>query len=191
MAYEARKWIGLLEEIEHDGGPRADPPLVKVVSAAIIANPLAGGYTEDLAPLVEMSPVLGAELARRAVELLGGHSAEGYGKGAIAGAGAEQEHAVACITTPFGNALRDAIGGGAAWISSSTKVGAPGEPLDIPLAYKDAVYVRSHYDTITLRVPDAPRQGELLVAVALSTRGRVHERLGGQCAGEAVDGTPA
>ena len=184
--YHVRKWFGLVEEIEHEGGDPADPPLLKAISAAVIHNPCAGRFEPDLAALVEPSAALGSELARRALSLLAGRPAEGYGKGGIAGAGGEQEHAVACVTTPFGDALREAVGGGEAWISSATKVAAPGASLDVPLAYKDALYVRSHYDAVTFAIPDAPRADEIVVAVALSTGGRVHHRVGGLAKDEAV-----
>lgn len=186
MTYQIRKWFSAREEIRHEGGPVATTPLVKVVSAAVIANPYAGRYTESLDELVEPSADLGAELTERALALLGGHPAEGYGKGAIAGTAGEQDHAVACITTPFGDALRKGVGGGAAWISSATKVAAAGASLDIPMAYKDALYVRSHYDAMTLTVQDAPRPDEILVALVLSSRGRVHHRVGGLAKDEAV-----
>lgn len=177
--YRVRKWFGLVEEIEHEGGSVAESPLLKAISAAVVHNPFAGHYEEDLGALVEPSAGLGAELARRGLALLGGRAAEGYGKGGIAGSGGEQEHVVACVTTPFGDALRDAVGGGEAWVSSATKVGAPGASLDVPLAYKDALFVRSHYDAITFAIPDAPRPDEIVVALALSTGPRVHHRVGG------------
>jgi hypothetical protein len=177
--YRIRKWFGLVEEIEHEGGGAAESPLLKAISAAVVHNPCAGRYEEDL-------EALGAELSRRGLALLGGRAAEGYGKGGIAGAGGEQEHAVACVTTPFGDALRDAVGGGEAWISSATKVAAPGASLDVPLAYKDALFVRSHYDAVTFAIPDAPRPDEIVVAVALSSGGRVHHRVGGLAKEEAA-----
>lgn len=177
--YRVRKWFGLVEEIEHEGGSVAESPLLKALSAAVVHNPCAGRYEESLEALIEPSAALGAELARRGLVLLGGRAAEGYGKGGIAGSGGEQEHVVACATTPFGDALRDAVGGGEAWVSSATKVGAPGASLDVPLAYKDALFVRSHYDAITFAIPDAPRPDEIVVAVALSTGPRVHHRVGG------------
>lgn len=179
MGYRIRKWLSVVEETRHEGGPEADEPLVKVLAAAVFENPYAGRYADDLSELVGPSAELGKELTGRATALLGGRSAEGYGKGGIAGAHGEQEHAVACITTPFGDALRAGVGGGEAWIPSATKVGAPGVSLDIPLAYKDALYVRSHYDVMTLQVPDAPRPSELVIAVVLSSGGRIHDRLGG------------
>ena len=184
--YRVRKWFGLVEEIEHEGGAPAHPPLLKAVSAAVIHNPCAGRHHEDLDPLVEPSAALGSELARRGLALLGGRATEGYGKGGIAGTAGEQEHAVACVTTPFGDALREGVGGGEAWISSATKVGGPGVSIDVPLAYKDALFVRSHYDAVTFAIPDAPRADEIVVAVALSTGGRVHHRVGGLSKEDAV-----
>lgn len=188
MKYEVRKWYATVEEIAHDGGPAAAPPLLKVVSAVVIRNPFAGRYVDDLSPLVDPSPGLGAALGERAVALLGGRAAESYGKGGIAGTEGEQEHVVACVTTPFGDALRESVGGGRAWISSATKVGAAGESLDVPLAYKDEVYVRSHYDAVTFRIPDAPHPDELVIAVAVASGGRVHHRLGGMTASEVSAG---
>ncbi|MGH3438928.1 MAG: amino acid synthesis family protein [Sciscionella sp.] len=179
MGYNIRTWLGQVVEVCHEGGPVGQEPTVKVLTAAVLANPYAGRYSDDLDELLGPSAELGEQLTKRAVALLGGRAVEGYGKGAIAGVAGEQEHAVACVTTPFGNALRDGVGGGAAWISSTTKVGSAGVSLDIPLAYKDALYVRSHYDTVTLCVPDAPRPDEIIVAAVLSSGGRVHHRLGG------------
>ena len=186
MSYEIRKWVQFAEEIRHDGGPPAARPLLKVVSAVVLRNPLARGHSAALSALIDPSPALGAELARRALALLGERPAESYGKGGIAGVHGEQEHVVACLTTPFGDAVRAAVGGGAAWISSATKVGAAGESLDVPLAYKDALFVRSHYDAVTLRISDAPRPDELVIAVALASGGRIHARVGGLARSEAV-----
>jgi hypothetical protein len=119
------------------------------------------------------------------VALLGGREAQSYGKGGIAGLAGEQEHVVACVTTVFGNAFRAAVGGGAAWISSATKTAAAGASIDIPLAYKDELYVRSHYDAVTLSVPDVPRPDELLVCVAVASGARIHERVGGMTLAQA------
>ena len=179
MAYEVRRWFGSVEEVHHDGGPPLEEPLRKAVVAAVIANPYAGGYSEDLSELIDPSPLMGTELAARGRKLLGDAPIQSYGKGGLAGTNGEQEHVVACLTTVFGNALREGVGGGEAWISSATKVAGPGEPLDLPLAHKDALYVRSHYDAVALRIPDAPRPDELVVAVALATGPRPHERVGG------------
>jgi Amino acid synthesis len=186
VEYAVRKWLGLVEQIEHDGGPAPTGPLFKAIAAAVIYNPCSESFTEDLSLLVDPSAQLGRQLIERAIALVGNRSVEGYGKGAIAGVSGEQEHAVACLTTPFGDALRDGVGGGKAWIPSNTKVAACGEGLDVPLAYKEALSVRSHYDTASLRIPDAPRPQELVIAVAISTGGRVHHRLGGLKKAEAI-----
>lgn len=187
--YDVRKRFVLREEIWHEGGQRVSRPLLKVVSAAVIHNPFAGDYYHDLSALIEPSAALGAMLAEEALALLGGRPVESYGKGGIAGVAGEQEHVVACITTPFGDALRDAVGGGAAWVSSASKVGGPGTTLDIPLAHKDALFIRSHYDAVTLSLPDAPRADELVIALALATGGRVHHRVGGLSVADAkLDG---
>jgi hypothetical protein len=186
VEYEVRKWFASVEEVLHEGGAVADEPLLKAVSAVVIRNPFAGRHEDDLSALVDPSPQLGTALAERAIAMLGGRAVESFGKGGLAGVAGEQEHVVACVTTPFGNALRDAVGGGEAWVSSATKTAGPGEPLDLPLAYKHALFVRSHYDAVTLRIPDAPRPDELVIAVAVATGGRVHSRVGGLTKDEAV-----
>jgi hypothetical protein len=177
--YEVREYFGFVQEIRHEGGPVQSEPLVKAVAGVVIANPFAGGYVEDLSALTTPSASLGTALGARVLALLGGRPVQGYGKGGIAGVNGDQDHVVACVTTVFGDAFRDAIGGGAAWISSATKTASAGTPIDIPLAFKDELYVRSHYDAVTLTVPDAPRPNELLICVAVSTGGRIHNRVGG------------
>lgn len=160
-------------------GRTADRPLRKVVVGAVVPNPYVGRYVQDLSDAVDASVELGDLLGGMAVDALG-EEALSYGKGGVAGTGGSQEHAVMFLTTPFGNALRRAVGGGAAWVSSATVVGAPGTPLLIPLAHKDALYVRDHYDAVTLHPPsDAPLPDEVLVAVAVANRGRLGARLGG------------
>jgi hypothetical protein len=166
-------------------GISADVPLRKAVIGAVIANPYAGRYVEDLSEAVEWSVGLGTMLGKVAVEALDA-PVQSYGKGGIAGTAGAQEHAVMFVTTPFGDALRDAVGGGAAWISSASLVGAPGTPLTIPLAHKDALYVRDHYDAATLYPGDAPLPDEVVVAVAVANRGRLNARLGGLLAVDIV-----
>jgi hypothetical protein len=184
--YDVRAWHSFVQETVHDLGPAPEQPLIKAAVAVVIANPFAGQWVDDLSPLTDPSASLGTELGRRAVALLGGRPAESYGKGGLAGLNGEQEHVVACVTTVFGNALRDAIGGGEAWISSATKSAAAGATIDIPLAYKDEVYVRSHYDAITITIPDAPRPDELVIIAAVATGGRVNARGGGLTVADVV-----
>lgn len=183
MALQVRKWLTVVEEISGDGGPRVDPPLRKVAVAAVISNPYAGRWSESLDELVEPSGELATELVARAKDALGA-PAESCGKGAIVGVAGEQEHGVACMTTPFGDALRDGIGG-TTWVTSNSKVAAAGTAIDIPLAYKTALFVREFYDTVTVSVPDGPRPDEIAVIVAMASAGRVHNRLGGLTKAEA------
>lgn len=184
--YQVRAFHSFVQETLHDVGPAPEQPLIKAAVAVVIKNPFAGRWVEDLAPLIDPSASLGTELGARALALLGGRPAESYGKGGIAGLAGEQEHVVACVTTVFGNAFRDAIGGGEAWISSATKSAAAGTSIDIPLAYKDEVYVRSHYDAITLMLPDAPRPDELVIIAAVATGGRLNARVGGITAADVL-----
>jgi hypothetical protein len=186
--YTVRKWVSHIEETWHDGGTPVDEPTIKAAVGVLVANPFVGQQVDDLSPLIDPSDELGTELGKRAVALLGGRAVQSYGKGGIAGIDAEQEHLAACVTTVFGNAFRDAVGGGEAWISSVSKVGAPGASIDVPLAHKDALYVRSHYDAVTFSVADGPKADELFVVVAVSTGPRVHARVGGLRADEITGG---
>lgn len=184
--YRVRAIHSFVSETIHDLGPAPEQPLVKAAVAAVIENPFAGRWVEDLSPLTGPSASIGTELGRRAAALLGGRAVESYGKGGLAGLNGEQEHVVACITTVFGDALREAVGGGKAWISSASKISAAGAQIDIPLAYKDEVYVRSHYDAMTITLPDAPRPDELVIIVAVASGGRPNARVGGMTAAEVV-----
>ncbi|KTS05708.1 amino acid synthesis family protein [Microbacterium testaceum] len=187
-SYSIRKWVSHVEEVRHDGGEPLSTPLVKAAVGVVIANPFAGQRVQDLSELTEPSAELGRELGARAAALLGGLPVQSYGKGGIAGLAGEQEHLVACVTTIFGDAFREAVGGGEAWISSSSKVAAAGASLDIPLAHKDALYVRSHYDSVMITAPDVPKPDELFVVVGVASGPRPHERVGGLRADEITGG---
>lgn len=176
-----RKIVVLLDET-HDTAGASDPdgPLRKVAACAVIRNPYAGrDFAADLSALIDGSAAVGEQLGTLAGDALGG-TVQGYGKGAVVGVGGEQEHGNAALTSVFGDAFRAAIGGGRAWISSATKVGAAGAALDVPLAYKDEIWVRSHYDALEVRVPDAPLPDEIVVVALVSNRGRMNARLGGK-----------
>ncbi len=160
------------------------PPLRKVAAVAIIDNPFAGRFVEDLSHLTRASEAIGREICAIAVRLLAPDQAVSYGKAAIVGTNGEQEHGNAMLTTVFGNVMREAAGGGKAWISSMTKRAAPGAMIDIPLAHKDALYVRSHYDGMTLTLPDAPQPNEIAIIAVYATRGRPNHRVGGLSASE-------
>ena len=181
MSYAVRKWYSFIEEtLANETGQAADGgALRKAAVAAVLQNPYAGRFSEDLGLLVKPSGQLGTEFGRRLVALLGGSRAESVGKACVVGLEGEYEHGNALLTTAFADPVRDALGGGKAWISSTGKRGGPGTAIDVPLAHKDALYVRSHYDTMTVSFGDAPAPREIVVIFAVATRGRLHARLGG------------
>jgi hypothetical protein len=186
MELVIRKWYLQVEDtLENETGRPADgAPLRKIVVAAAIRNPYAGGFSADLARIVGPSVELGAEFGRRAVAAAEGRSIQSYGKACIVGTAGEYEHGNAFLTTAFADPVREAVGGGKAWVPSTGKRGAPGASIDIPLAHKDALYVRSHYDTVTATFGDAPAPDEVVAIFAFATRGRLHARLGGLRAGD-------
>jgi hypothetical protein len=139
-----RKLLTVTEEIVTDGGRAAKRPVRKVAAVAIIENPFAGKFVDDLTPLIDAGEELGALLAKRATEALGG-AAESYGKAAIVGEAGEYEHAAALLHPKLGAPLRAAVGGGKAIIPSAKKLGGPGTAIDVPLHFKDAAFVRTHY----------------------------------------------
>ncbi|MFI7643942.1 amino acid synthesis family protein [Nonomuraea sp. NPDC049400] len=181
-----RKVFSQVEEVRSAAGASDDGgPLRRVAVCVVVKNPYAGqGYVEDLSALVEASGEIGTMLGKEAARLLG-DPVESYGKAGLVGSDGEQEHVNAAVTSVFGNAFRDAIGGGEAWITSVTKPAAPGEVIDVPLAYKDEVWVRSHYDALAVRIPDAPHPDEIVVIAAVANRGRLNARVGGMTAEEA------
>jgi hypothetical protein len=171
-----RRTIATIDETADASG--SGPPLRKAVSAAIIENPYAGRYQQDLSVLISWGAQLGTMLGKLAAQALA-DPVMSYGKAAIVGTAGEQEHGVACLTTAFGDALREAVGGGLAWISSVTKRGSMGCSVDVPLAHKDALYVRDCYDAVLVAVPEAPLPDEIIVIAAVANRGRLGARSGG------------
>ena len=186
MEYRIRSWLAFQQEIlRNESGRAADGmPLRRFALACVLQNPYAGRFSEDLALLVQDSSQLGQEFGRRLTVLVGQSCIESYGKACVVGTEGEYEHGNALLTTDFADPVREAVGGGKAWIPSTGKRGGPGTTIDVPLAHKDALYVRSHYDTMTLTLSDAPAPGEIVVIFAIATRGRLHARLSGLMAGE-------
>jgi hypothetical protein len=186
MEYRIRSWLAFQQEIlRNESGRAADGmPLRRFALACVLQNPYAGRFSEDLALLVQDSAQLGQEFGRRLTALVGQSCIESYGKACVVGTEGEYEHGNALLTTAFADPVREAVGGGKAWIPSTGKRGGPGTTIDVPLAHKDALYVRSHYDTMTLTLSDAPAPSEVAVIFAVATRGRLHARLGGLKAGE-------
>lgn len=181
-----RKIITVIEETRLEMGKAISPPTRKSAAIAIIENPYAGRFEEDLSQLFEVGAELGHELGERAVRALGisPSKVESFGKAAMVGENGELEHAAAILHPKLGAPLREAIEKGASLIPSSKKMGGPGTPLDVPLGHKDAAFVRSHFDGMEVRVADAPRADEILVAVCLTDSGRPLPRVGGLKASE-------
>lgn len=174
-----RRSFVIVEERREEAGRPAARPLRRVAAIAIVENPYAGRWVEDLEPMIEASVQLGRDMAQLALSAFAGHQVQSYGKGGIVGIAGEQEHANALLTTAFANPIRDAIGGGEAWISSFTKKGGPGTLIDVPMNHKDDVYVRSHYDGMSIVLPDAPMPDEVAVIFCMASGGRLNARVGG------------
>jgi hypothetical protein len=183
---EIRRIYTVSDEVMLEGERVVGRPVQRVAVAAVIANPFAGRYVEDLDLLIGFGEELGGLLTLRALGLLAGRAAESFGKAAIVGLSGELEHAAAILHPKFGAPMRAALGGGAAIIPSAKKMGGPGDAIDVPLHYKDAAFVRSHFDAIEVRVPAAPREDEIVVVAALSCGGRPFARVGGLRLEEAV-----
>ncbi|WBX87545.1 amino acid synthesis family protein [Achromobacter mucicolens] len=185
-AFHIRKWYLQIEDslAGETGAPADGEPLRKIVIAACIHNPYAGRYVQDLSAWIDASPELGQEFGRRIREAAAGRAIESYGKACLVGMDGEYEHGNALLTNPAANPVREGVGGAKSWVPSTGKRGAPGTAIDIPLAHKDALYVRSHYDTVTAQFNDGPNRDEVVLVWAFATRGRLNARLGGLRASE-------
>jgi len=181
MKADIRKLVVTVEETHKEMGRAVQPPTRKALAIAVIGNPYAGRYSESLDDLVAIGEELGELLGERCVQALGidPAQAESYGKAAVVGEAGELEHAAAILHPKLGAPLRKAVQKGAALVPSAKKMGGPGTPVDVPLGHKDAAFVRSHFDAIEARLPDAPRAGEILVAVSVTDSGRPLPRVGG------------
>jgi hypothetical protein len=181
MKASIRKIVVQMDEIHKEMGHEVSPPTRRAVAMAVIANPFAGRYQDDLTELMDIGEELGGLLGERCVQALGIRpaQAESYGKAAIVGEAGEIEHAAAILHPKLGAPLRVAVEKGAALVPSAKKMGTLGTAIDVPLGHKDAAYVRSHFDAIEARVSDAPRPDEIVVAVAVTASGRPLARVGG------------
>jgi hypothetical protein len=180
-----RKRVIIVEEIFHEGGPIAATPLLRGAILAVIKNPFAGQYVEEITEFMDDLKPLGLMMARQLVGSLGGDPEliEGYGKGAVVGAAGELEHG-ALWHAPGGYAMRQVLGDAKAIVPSTKKVGGPGTRLDIPVTHSNASYVRSHFDAMEVGIPDSPRADEIVLALVMTTGARVHARSGGLAASE-------
>jgi hypothetical protein len=182
--FKLRKTIILIEEIAHEFGPRPPEPRRRAACLSIVENPFAGGYHAHIQPAMEDLKPLGLAMANRLAAALGGpEHVDGYGKGAIVGEAGELEHA-ALWHVPGGYAMREVLGGAKAIVPSAKKVAGLGATLDIPISHINASYVRSHFDAMEVRVPDAPRAREIVFVLVMSVGPRVHARMGGLAAAD-------
>lgn len=181
MSAKIRKLIVEVEETHSEMGQEVDPPTRKAAAIAVIENPFAGRYVAELEPLMAIGEELGGLLGRRAVAALGiaPGRVESYGKAAIVGEAGELEHAAAILHPRLGKPLRATVEKGAALVPSAKKRAGMGAAIDVPLGHKDAAYVRSHFDAMEVRVVDAPRPNEIVVAVVVTDSGRPLPRIGG------------
>jgi len=175
-----RKKLVSVEEIFHEGGPVSDTPLRRATAIAVIHNPYAGQYVEDIMSLIDDMKPMALEMVDSLIEALGGDPSvvEGFGKGAIVGAGGELEHG-ALWHAPGGYSMRARLNDSKAIVPSGKKVGGIGARLDIPVTHINAAYVRSHFDSVEVGINDAPRADEMLVALVMTTGPRIHNRAGG------------
>jgi len=188
MSAEIRKIVVQVDEVHREMGRPINPPTRRALAMAVIRNPFAGQYMEQLDELIAIGEELGALLGQRCVQALGIEpaQAQSYGKAAIVGEAGELEHAAAILHPKLGAPLRRAVEKGAALVPSAKKQGGVGTAVDVPLGHKDAAFVRSHFDAMEARVADAPRANEIVVAVVVTDSGRPLPRIGGLQVGEIV-----
>jgi hypothetical protein len=186
MTAKIRKLIVEVDETRIEAGRTIDPPTRKALAMAVIENPYAGRYVENLDELIAIGEELGALLGDKCMQALGiaPGAAQSYGKAAIVGEAGELEHAAAILHPKLGAPLRKAVEKGAALVPSAKKRGGLGTAIDVPLGHKDAAFVRSHFDAMEARVADAPRANEIVVAVVVTDSGRPLARIGGLQASE-------
>lgn len=188
MKASIRKIVTIVEELHEEMDRAISPPTRRAASVAVISNPYAGIYQEDLDSLMSIGAELGALLGSNCVAALGIEpcQAQSYGKAAMVGENGELEHAAAILHPRLGKPLRDAVEQGAALVPSSKKRGGMGHVLDVPLGHKDAAYVRSHFDGMEVRINDAPRANEIMVAIVVTDSGRPLARVGGLQHGDVI-----
>jgi hypothetical protein len=177
--FPIRKVSVVTEEILHEGGPAPSAPRRRAAAFALVKNPFAGKYVQELQPAMDDLKPLGLLLTDRLIAALGDITAiDGYGKGAIVGTAGEVEHG-ALWHVPGGYAMRERLGQAKAIVPSAMKVGGAGTTLDVPLGHINAAYVRGHFDAFEVRAADGPRADEILFCLAMACGPRVHNRMGG------------
>ncbi len=181
MPAQIRKLVVQIDETHREMDREIQPPTRRALAMAVIQNPCAGRYVENLDELIAIGEELGGLLGQRCVQALGiaPEQAQSYGKAAIVGEAGELEHAAAILHPKLGAPLRVAVSKGAALVPSAKKQGGMGTAVDVPLGHKDAAFVRSHFDAMEARIVDAPRAHEIVVAVVVTDNGRPLPRIGG------------
>lgn len=185
---EIRRQLTLEDNLLVEAGKTVTPPVRKVAAIAVIHNPFAGRFVDDLTEMIDMGETLGRILAEQILKVVNAKEVESYGKACIVGEDGELEHAAALMHPKFGAPIRAAIGGGKAIIPSTKKIGGPGTHIDIPFFYRDAIFVMNHFDSMDIGLVEAPRADEILLALAMATRGRPHPRIPGGITKEQVTG---
>ncbi len=179
MDLKIRRAYTFVEDKYEEAGRSAEIPMRKVGVAVVVNNPYTTKYIEDLSELITASAPLGEKMGTMILDAMGDFAIQSYGKGGVVGLNGEQEHGNALLSTDFANPIRDAIGGSDAWISSMTKVSAPDAMIDIPMNHKSDIYVRSHYDGMSLNLPGTPQPDEIALIFCVASRGRINARVGG------------
>ncbi|KAA0969486.1 amino acid synthesis family protein [Aureimonas fodinaquatilis] len=179
MDLNIRRVLSFVDDIYEEGVTRVATPLRKAAIIFVIENPMVGTKGADLSEMIAVSPSLGEKVGEKLLAVMGDFDIQSYGKGGLVGLGGEAEHANALLTTAFANPIRKLIGGADAWISSYQKVAGPNTVIDIPMNHKDEVYVRSHYDGMTVSVPNGPLHDEIAIIFCAASRGRLNARVGG------------
>ena len=179
MQLNVRRICTIVEDKFEEAGRVSEQFIRRAAVVAVVQNPYVGRFVEDLTPLIEVSSSVGARMAKCMAEVFGNEEIQSYGKGGIVGLAGEQEHANALLTTTFATPFRETIPGSPAWISSFTKVGAPGSSIDIPMNAVTDVYVRSHYNGFSVVLPDSPLPDEIALIFCVANRGRLNARVGG------------
>lgn len=175
-----RKIAAQQEEIQLENGVKPAETIKRLAVAAVVKNPFAGEYRENLQDLIDAGDVLGVKLAAMAADILGRDAIESFGKAAIVGEAGEYEHGAAMNHVKFGNGMREGLGFPCKTIIPSTIMrGGPGAIITVPLVHREANLVRSHFDAMEVRVPDAPHRDEIVVIAVFAQGGRPLQRLGG------------
>ena len=185
---EIRRQLTIEDDLLIEAGKPVSPPVKKVAAIVVIRNPFAGRFVEDLTEMIDIGEQLGEILAERILKVIDAKDVESYGKACIVGEDGELEHSAALMHPKFGAPIRAAIGGGKAIIPSTKKIGGPGTHIDIPFFYKDAIFVMNHFDAMDVGLSDSPKADEILLALAMATRGRPHARIPGGIKKEQVKG---